>query len=122
MNLNEIDQSIYYLNQNSKYIELVWPIFCEYFFFQLEAFLRQRYQEVISSANRTQYGFSLSQADSSDDVSKEQLEVMITQVANVFNSINEVKLKHLSLIRESPRWVFINNLDPCTAYYSNVIL
>lgn len=72
---------------------------------ELEAFLRQRYQEVISSANRTQYGFSLSQADSSDDVSKEQLEVMITQVANVFNSINEVKLKHLSLIRESPRYV-----------------
>ena len=79
------------------------------FAFQLEAFLRQRYQEVISSASRSQYGFSLSQTDSSDDVTKEQLEVMITQVSAVFDSINQVKLKHLSLIRESPRWILLED-------------
>nr|CAG4642580.1 EOG090X07S9 [Evadne anonyx] len=70
---------------------------------ELETFLRQRYQEVLSSANRTQ--FSLSQTDSSDEVSREQLEIMISQVNCVFNSISGVKLKHLSLIRESPRYV-----------------
>jgi len=72
---------------------------------ELEAFLRHRHQEIISSSNRSQYGFSLSQTDSTDEISREQLEVMISQVASVFNSISEVKLKHLSLIRESPRYV-----------------
>lgn len=72
---------------------------------ELEAFLRQRHQEIIASSNRNRHGLILSQTDSKDEVSKEQLEVMITQVANVFDSISEVKLKHLSLIRESPRYV-----------------
>ena len=72
---------------------------------QLEAFLRHRLLEVLSFSGQSQMGFSLSQTHSSDEISKDKLEMMITQVNSVLDSINQLKLKHLALIRESPRSV-----------------
>jgi hypothetical protein len=70
----------------------------------LEAFLRQRLLELQSkSGSQSQVGFSLSQSDSSADVSIEQLSEMLSSVGSVLDSISSMKLKHLALIRESPR-------------------
>nr|CAG4644866.1 EOG090X07S9 [Leptodora kindtii] len=72
---------------------------------ELEAFLKQRLVELQSGSNQSQIGFNLSSSNSNTEISREQLTIMMSQVLGVLDSLNSLKLKHLALIRESPRYV-----------------
>nr|CAG4638515.1 EOG090X07S9 [Cyclestheria hislopi] len=72
---------------------------------ELEAFLKMRLVEMQSGSNQCSLNFTLQQSQSDTDVSVEQLTSMLTNVVDVISVMNTVKLQHLALIRESPRYV-----------------
>nr|CAH0110589.1 unnamed protein product [Daphnia galeata] len=71
---------------------------------ELEAFLKQRLNEMQATSKESK-GFSFTQTHSSAEKSTQQIEDMLSQVLSTIDAINRPKLKNLSLIRESPKYV-----------------